>query len=118
MVNQKLLKFIKTSRERGFDDYQIRKPLLKHGWPEDEVKEAFNSLRHKEYDLKNKVCVFLSDDLLAKIEKRAEKNLFTIHEQIEDILRRSTINTSKKTFKEEKLDDRLVALFSRKNRKK
>jgi hypothetical protein len=38
--------------------------------------------------------------------------MFTLSEQIEDILRRSCLN--QKSAKEEKLDDALVALFSRK----
>ena len=36
-ANKQLLKFIKQARERGFDDYQIKEPLLKRGWPADEV---------------------------------------------------------------------------------
>ena len=117
MANNKLVKFIKEARKRGLDDYQIRTPLLKHGWPYEEIEEAFLSLKPK-FKYKNKMTIFLSNDILRKLQIRADKNLFTIHEQIEDILRRSTISTGKKTAKEEKLDDKLVALFSRKRTKK
>jgi len=111
-ANQNLVKFIKEARKRGFDDYQIREPLLRKGWPFDEIEKAFCVLKPK-FKYKNKVSVFLDSDLLKKLEKRAGKNMLTLPEQIEDILRRSTLSL-KKTTKEEKLDDKLVALFSRK----
>jgi len=116
-ANKELVKFIKEARRRGFDDYQIMNPLLKHGWPRDEVEKAFASLKPK-YKFKNRVCVFLDSQLLKKLERRAKRNVLLLHEQIEDILRRSALSSGKKTAKEEKLDDKLVALFSRKCRKK
>ncbi len=107
-----LITFLKRARARGFSDLQIRKALLDNGWPLDKIEEAFLKL-NPTFKLKNQICIFLSRELIQKLEKRAKKNMFTISEQIEDILRRSCLS-QKKTPKEEKLDDRLVALFSRK----
>lgn len=114
MSNKELVKFIKEARKRGFDDYQIREPLLKKGWPFELVEESFASLRTP-IKFKNKVCVYLDSDLLRIMERRAKKNMLNVHEQIEDILRRSCINQKKSTA-EEKLDDKFIALFSRKKR--
>ena len=111
MPNKALLKFIKEARERGFDDYQIREPLIKHSWPLEEIEKAFNFLKPK-YKYKNKVNIFLDNEVLKKLEKRAEKNMFTLPEQIEDILRRSILS-QKKSTQEEKLDDKFLAYFSR-----
>jgi len=112
MANKELINFIKEARKRGFDDWQIKEPLLKNNWPIEEVEKAFCALKPK-YKFKNKVSLFLDSDILKIIEKRANKNMFTISEQIEDILRRSCIRL-KPSRKEEKIDDLLVSLFSRK----
>ncbi len=67
--------------------------------------------------IKNQVTLFLDDGLLKGLEKRAKKNLFTVPEQIEDILRRSVINQSnKKPPYDAKLDDTWVSIFSRKGK--
>lgn len=114
MANKEVIKFIKESRRRGFGDGDIRKALINHGWPVVEVEKAFVSLFQK-YTNKNQITLFLSDELVSLVEKRAKKNLLTIPEQIEDILRRSTINQSnKKSPYDSKLDDKLIGLFSRK----
>lgn len=55
------------------------------------------------------------------LKKRAKKNLLTLKEQAEDIIRRSCISYSKnKNYKSIKIDDKLVGIFSRekKGRKK
>ena len=115
MVNERLVKYIEESRKRGYSDLQIKEPLLKNGWPIEEIELALNYLQPK-YKLKNQVCVFLSADVLKELEKRAKKNMMTLSEQIEDILRRSCVGLKKKSLSyDEKLDDSLVALFSRKN---
>jgi hypothetical protein len=114
MVNKKLVEFIKEARKRGFDDFQIRTPLIQKGWPFEQVEEAFAFLKPR-YKFKNKVSIFLDTDTLKIIEKRAKKNMLNIGEQIEDIIRRSCIvqkNAGAK--KPEKMDDLLVSLFSRK----
>jgi hypothetical protein len=114
MANKKLVDFIKESRKRGFGDAEVRRALINHGWPVAEVENAFTYLTPK-YVNKNQITLFLSDELIDALEKRAKKNMLTIPEQIEDILRRSTINKSiaKSTY-DSKLDDKLVSLFSRK----
>ena len=115
MVNKKLVAFIKQARKRGCSDKTIRDALVNHGWPIIEVENAFSSLV-KKYKSKNQVILYLDTEVLEKIGKRAKKNMLTIPEQIEDIIRRSTINQkNKKSSSEEKLDDNLIALFSRKN---
>jgi len=122
MPNTQLLDFIKLAKARGFEDYQIREPLLKKGWPVAEVDEAFYLLRSckkTQLKYKTKLEIYLDNKVLASIEKRAKKNLFSINEQIEDILRRSCVNLSKnKSFADEKLDDKFVALFSRRKKVK
>ena len=40
MTIKKLIDFIKEARKRGFDDFQIRNPLLKQGWNPEEVEEG------------------------------------------------------------------------------
>ena len=48
------------------------------------------------------------------LKKRAEKNYFSLIEQVEDILRRSCIRTKKgSSYRKTKIDDRLVAIFSK-----
>ena len=116
MANQKLVAFIKEARKRGFDDFQIRDPLLKHGWPSQKIEEAFEFLKPSEEkdSEKNKIAIYLDDKLLSKLESRAKKNMLNLHEQIEEILRRSTLNMRKKTPAEEKVDDKFITFFSRK----
>ena len=115
MVNTDLLRFIREARRRGFNDAKIREALLSNGWPDNELTVAFNSLK-SEYHSKHSVTIWLDDEVLRLLEKRAHKNMLTLPEQIEDILRRSVINSKGNTTKE-KLDDMLVGLFSRKRKK-
>jgi len=119
--NTDLIKFIKEARKRGFDDYTIRTPLLKQGWPENEVECAFNALKKKAREhlsFKNKVIIYLNNDLLKMIDKRAKKNMLTLPEQVEDILRRSCLSMKKKPLVSGKIDDLLVSIFSRQKRGK
>lgn len=115
MPNAGLVKFIKEAREKGFDDFQIRDPLLKKGWPLEEIEKAFYALKPK-YKFKNKVSIFLDSEILKIIGKRAKKNMFTLSEQMEDILRRSCVNLKKGSPKAIKCDDKLVSIFSREKR--
>lgn len=117
MANQKLVNFIKEARRRGFDDYEIRRPLLTQGWPPEEVEAAFISLRPRPSH-KHRVCAYLDSEVLKKLAKRAKRNMFTLDEQIADILRRSTLTAKSHFPSTEKLDDFLISLFSRKTRKK
>ena len=117
-ANVDVIKFIKEARKRGFDDYRIRDALLGNRWPEVEIEKAFYALKGKEhYKFKNKVEIFLDNEILKAVDKRAKKNMFTLSEQIEDILRRSAVNGSRKLPKAEKLDDVLVGVFSRRKKK-
>jgi hypothetical protein len=112
MTNKQLVDFITEARKRGFSDFIIRKALVNHGWPEHVVESAFVSFNPKQKLAKNQVCIFLSDEILDTLEKRAKKNLMNLEEQIEDILRRSCVRKSK-NVQQEKIDDLLVSCFSR-----
>jgi len=124
MAVQALLDFIKEARRRGFDDYQIRDPLIKKGWPAEQVDEAFFILREKAKKISNlgtktKMEIYLDNEILKMLERRAKKNLFSLNEQIEDILRRSCSTLkNNKTLVEEKLDDKFITIFSRRKNKK
>ncbi|MFH1711582.1 MAG: hypothetical protein ABH840_04685 [Nanoarchaeota archaeon] len=111
---KQLTSFIKEARKRGFSDLQIRRALIEKGWSISSIESSFQKLNPK-FKLKNQICIFLSSELIQKLEKRAKKNMFTLSEQVEDILRRSAAS-GRKTLQEEKLDDKLVSLFSRKKR--
>ncbi len=115
IANKQLVDFIQESRKRGFGDLEVRNALINHRWPLTEIETAFASLSPK-FKFKNQVILFLDNDVLGILEKRAKKNMFTISEQIEDILRRSVLSQRKnKSIYDEKLDDTLVSVFSRKN---
>lgn len=62
-----------------------------------------------------RITINLSDEELKILEKRAEKNFLTTKEQIEDIVRRSTLRSKKGTSRM-KVNDRLVHIFSREQR--
>lgn len=111
-MNKELVKFIREARKRGFDDYQIKEPLLKKGWPSSVIEQAFANIKPN-YKFKNKITLYVDNEILKIIEKRAKKNIFTISEQIEDILRRSCIRMKQQKKEAEKIDDLLVSIFSR-----
>ena len=116
MVNAQLLTFIKEAKKRGFDNHEIRASLLREGWSDDEVEHALEHTTEKR--AKNQVCIYLDDVVLRAIEKRAKRNMLSTSEQIEDIVRRSAVNSKGISSKPEKLDDLLVAVFSRKTKKR
>lgn len=60
-----------------------------------------------------KITINLEKEELKILNKRAKKNFLTLKEQIEDIIRRSCIRTSKGAYKPIKVDDPLVPIFSR-----
>lgn len=105
--------FIQEARKRGFSDSQIHKALEEKNYPENMIESAFSKLNPK-FKLKNQICIFLSSEMIQKLQTRANRNMFTLSEQIEDILRRSC--TKKGALKEEKLDDTFIRFFSRKQR--
>ena len=51
---------------------------------------------------------------ISKALKRAKKNMLTVPEQIEDIIRRSCVNTKKNSEAQDNVDDAFLKLFSRK----
>ena len=114
-ANPQLISFIKEARARGFEDFDIRWPLLENGWPVEEVEKAFTFCKQKMKG-KNRIQIHLDDAVLRKLEKRAERNMLNLNEQIVDILRRSVLNLQKRTPVEEKVDDRFITFFSRKKR--
>ena len=109
---KKLKNFIIAARLRGFSDLQIREALINYGWPKAIVEKVFESFNPKAKLAKNQVYIFLSDEVLEQLEKRAKKNLMNLQEQIEDILRRSCVR-KKTSVSSEKIDDLLVSCFSR-----
>jgi hypothetical protein len=115
-INSQLISFIKDAKDKGYEDFQIRDALLGNGWPSEEVEKAFSYLKLKPKSAsKNRIQINIDDKVLKKLEKRAEKNMLNIHEQIEDILRRSVLNL-KKSSAEEKVDDKFITFFSRKKK--
>jgi hypothetical protein len=64
-----------------------------------------------------RVSINLTKEEVKILEKRAKKNIMSLREQIEDIVRRSCVNYKKKpSYKRVKPDDRLVSIFSREMR--
>jgi hypothetical protein len=115
----KILKdFISKARERGFSDSIIKNALEEKGWPYKKIEEGFLATQPK-LKYKNQVCLFLSNDIINVLEKRSRKNMFTLSEQIQDILRRSCMKKST-SLKTDNIDDLLIKCFSRsqKGRKK
>ena len=123
MPDKKLVDFIIEVRKRGYSDEEIRAPLIARGWTEAEIdmatRESYKTKVETEKEKKSgkeKVEIYLSKDTSELIRKRAKKNLLSIPEQVEDIVRRSCINAKIKPLAgNEKLDDLLVGIFSRKN---
>ena len=111
MITPELLKFVEEARKRGFNDSEIAKPLIKEGWKKEDVKEALRSV--PSYKYKEKVTVYLDANVMKIVEQRAKKNFLTVEEQIEDIVRRSSINLRKMSKPPENIDDLFVSIFSR-----
>ncbi len=64
-----------------------------------------------------KFTISLDDNEIKILKKRAGKNLFSLKEQIEDIIRRSCVNyKGGKKYRTVKVDDKLVGIFSREKR--
>ena len=67
------------------------------------------------------LTIDLPEDVLKILKKRADKNLLSTKEQVEDIIRRSAVSyKSNSSISSVEPDDRLVSIFSRqrKGRKK
>ncbi len=63
-----------------------------------------------------KITITLDENELKILSKRAKKNLLTIKEQAEDIIRRSCVNSSQQTSSKTDSDDALINIFSRDKR--
>jgi hypothetical protein len=61
------------------------------------------------------ITIDIDEKVHKVISKRAKKNLMTVGEQVEDIVRRSAVNAGKEGDNE-KVDDTLVSVFSRNKR--
>ena len=60
------------------------------------------------------ITISLDDEVKNIIEKRAKKNLLSLKEQIEEIIRQSAIRTKTgSNTGSVKIDDKLVGIFSR-----
>jgi hypothetical protein len=65
----------------------------------------------------SQITISIDENVKKILNKRAKKNLFTLREQIEDILRKSAARTKAgKSYHTVKVDDKLVAIFSRDQR--
>lgn len=64
-----------------------------------------------------RLTIDLTEEEVNILKKRGKKNYLKLKEQVEDIIRRSCINT-KTTTSSVKCDDRLVEIFSRQKRGK
>lgn len=66
---------------------------------------------------KKRVTIELEQKIISKLERRAKRNVFSLRELIEDIIRRSAL--SSRIFSASgKSDDSLVEIFSRKTKKR
>jgi len=60
------------------------------------------------------ITIRLNESEVKVLKKRAKKNMLELREMVEDIVRRSCINTKSGGSITDNIDDRLVGLFSRK----
>ncbi len=64
-----------------------------------------------------RITINIDNDVEKILKRRAKINLMTFREQIEDILRKSAVRTKLgKSYQPIKIDDSLVAVFSREKR--
>jgi len=63
-----------------------------------------------------RISIQLDDEEVKILEKRAKKNLMTLREQVEDIIRRSCVSSKTGTTSSFKPDDKLIEMFSRERR--
>lgn len=59
------------------------------------------------------ITISIDEDVKKILSKRANRNLFTLREQIEHILRTSAVRTKTTSSREIPCDDKLVGIFSR-----
>ena len=125
-MNEELVHYILKARRVGYSDSKIKGLLINHGWPSNLVQEGFLDIERQGKKIKTrqiikgkvKTFVYLDRSVIKSLESRAKKNLFTLNEQIEDILRRSVVGQRRGTSNYDKVDDKLIGIFSRKRTKK
>ncbi|MBI2449598.1 ribbon-helix-helix protein, CopG family [Candidatus Pacearchaeota archaeon] len=66
---------------------------------------------------KKRVTIEIDDKIIAKLQKRARKNMMSLRELIQDIVRRSAVSSKFASISGE-ADDRLIDVFSRKTKKR
>lgn len=59
------------------------------------------------------ITISIDEKVKKVLERRAKKNLLSLREQAEDIIRRSAANYKLGTSTTAKVDDKLVEIFSR-----
>ena len=65
----------------------------------------------------SKITIDVDEEVRKILSKRAKRNLLNLREQIEEILRSSAVRTKNKPcYRSIKVDDKLVAMFSREKR--
>ena len=74
-----------------------------------------NRGKNKNYSCKNQVTIYLTDEILQGLEKRAKKEMLSVQDLIEEILRRSVLSYKGNTSNTDKVDDKFLTYFSRKN---
>ena len=63
------------------------------------------------------LTITLDEDVMKVLKKRADENLLSQREQVEDIIRRSMLSYRKTSGEKTiKIDDKLVSAFSRERR--
>ena len=63
------------------------------------------------------ITIDIDDKVYKVLSSRAKKNLMTVREQVEDILRKSAVSTKNQSGTSSgKIDDTLVSVFSREKR--
>jgi len=63
-----------------------------------------------------KLTININENEAKILKRRAKRNFLTLREQVEDIVRRSCVHSRKGSYRQIKVDDKLVAIFSRERR--
>lgn len=66
---------------------------------------------------KKTITIQLEKEAIDELEKRAKKELLSLSDLIEEILRRSVLSYKGTSSTEDKVDDKFISYFSRKKKK-
>ena len=66
---------------------------------------------------KKRVTIEIDDKIIAKLQRRAKRDMLSLRELIQDIVRRSALSSKFVSISGE-ADDRLVEIFSRRTKKR